>query len=168
MASTATYCTITDIQNRLSATGVTLRTDDTPPTSYGDVIDDASAEIEMYCLLRYGADQLAATRWIRHKCADIATYLLCERRGNAAPPGVAGKFDRAIADLQKIQAGSLKLADVPQRRRGVPTVSNMRPAMRPFPHAVVETKRGTEVVEQLPQKNKDPWDGMNVLPDVVI
>lgn len=168
MPSTATYCVQADIENRLSASGVDLRIDDVPPDTLGDVIDDASAEVESHCLLKYGADQLAASRWIKHKCADIATYLLCERRGNPAPPGIANKFERAMAQLEKVQEGKLKISDVAQRRTAVPMVSNMRPALRPYPHAVVETKRGTDTVDQLPKKNADPWDVLNFLPDYVI
>lgn len=166
--STATYCTLADLQNRLSATGVALRIDDSPPTTLGDVLDDAAAEIDMYCALHYSPDQLAQSRWIKSKCTDIATFLLCERRGDPVPPGIAAKFDRATAELQRIQEGGLKIADIPQRRLAVPMVSNMRPALRPYPHAVVERKRGTDTVDQLPKKNLDPWDAMNALPDIVI
>jgi phage gp36-like protein len=55
---------IADVQNRLSADGVTYRTDDTPPTTYGDVLDEASREIDFYLLNRYDADLLATSNWV--------------------------------------------------------------------------------------------------------
>lgn len=166
--STQLYCDLAGMQNRISATGVSLRVDDNPPTTLGDVLDDASGEIDMYCALHYTPAQLATSRWIYNKACDIATYLLCERRGDPVPVGIAAKFERAMKELERIQAGGLKVADIPQRRLSVPMVSNMRAALRPFPHAVVEKSRGTDTIDQLPKKNIDPWDAMNHLPDFVI
>jgi phage gp36-like protein len=167
-ASIVQYCTLSDLQNRLSATGVALRTDDSPPDLLGDVLDDASAEVDMHCQLTYDPAQLSNSRWIKHKTADIAAHLLCERRGDPVPVGIAAKHQRALEALEKVQMGTLKIGDVPQRRKSVPSVTNLRPALRPFPHAVVERSRGTEVVDKLPQRNIDPWDPMNILPDYVI
>lgn len=137
----AVYCVIADIQNRLSSAGVTLRTDDTPPTTYGDVIDDASATIDEYCLLLYTAANLALSRWVKHRCADIATGLLCERRGNGVPDGIARKWDRTIAALERVQAGILPVPDIAKRRTGVMVASNMNGRLAPEPHAVVVRSR---------------------------
>lgn len=155
------------MKNRLSATGTTLRLNDSPPTTSGDIFDDASATIEAYMLLHYAPDQLAASRWVKHAAADIATFLLCERRGDPVPVGAAQKFERRMAELERIQAGGMKVADIPMRRTAVPVMSNMRPSNRPFPHAVVERSRSTHKPRDYIQ-NLDPWDQVNQMPDYVI
>ena len=122
----ADYCTIADVQNRLSADGVTYRTDDTPPTTYGDVLDEASREIDFYCLARYDEALLASSNWVKHQCAVIAAFLLCERRGNPVPRGIAGKYERTIEKLEKVQLGTVAVPGIVERRTAVPTMSNVR------------------------------------------
>ena len=141
----ADYCAIADVQNRLSADGVTYRTDDTPPTTYGDVLDEASREIDFYLLARYDGDLLATSDWVKHQCAVIAAFLLCERRGNPVPRGIAGKYERTIAKLEKIQTGTgnVGVPGIVERRTAVPTMSNVRIRLDPAPRTVVERNRST-------------------------
>jgi phage gp36-like protein len=137
----ALYCLIADVQNRLSADGVTYRTDDTPPVSYGDVLDDASRTIDEYLLGRYSDGVLSANGWVKHRCADIAAYLLCERRGNPPPSGIARKYEAAIEKLEKVRLGRLAVPGAPARVTDAPRMSNMRVRLDPFPHSVVERNR---------------------------
>lgn len=139
----ADYCTIADVQNRLSADGVTYRTDDTPPTTYGDVLDEASREIDFYLFSRYDADLLASSNWVKHQCAVIAAFLLCERRGNPVPRGIAGKYERTIERLEKVQLGVFAVPGIVERRTAVPTMSNVRIRLDPHPRTVVERNRST-------------------------
>lgn len=141
--ATTLYCSIDDVKNRLSANGVTLRMDDSPPTSYGDVLDDASRTIDEYCLLRYTEANLDASPWVKHKCADIATFLLCERRGNPPPRGIAGKFERAMERLELVRTFKMAIPDIPERRTAVPTLSQPRIRLDPNPRTVIERKRGS-------------------------
>lgn len=139
----ADYCTIEDIINRLSADGVTYRTDDAPPDDYGDVLDDASRQIDFYLLARYESDQLVTSSWVKHGCAVIASFLLCERRGNPVPRGIAGKFERLMEQLKLIQLGNVPVPGIVERRTAVPTMSNVRIRLDPHPRTVVERNRST-------------------------
>lgn len=140
---TTAYCSQNDIQNRLSADGITYRTDDNPPTSLGDVIVDASTMIDEHLYYLYSPTQLGSSDWVRERCADIASYMLCERRGNPVPPGIAQKYDRAIERLEKIRLGLLAVPNLPVLKEMAPVLSNVRTQLSPFPHTVVERSNST-------------------------
>ena len=161
------YCDTDDIKNRLSAVGVTLRTDDSPPDDLGDVIDEASAMIEEHCLLGYTETNLAASRWANHVCADLATALLCERRGNPMPAGIARRHERAMERLEKVRLGSMLIPDIAARKEAVPVMSNVRIVQRPFNRTVVERNRSTGKPADYKQE-RDPLDWTNLYLDYVI
>ncbi len=140
---TTAYCSQTDLQNRLSADGITYRTDDGPPTSLGDVIVDASTQIDEHLFFLYDPVQLATSDWVRERCADIASYLLCERRGNPVPPGIARKYERAMDRLEQIRLGLLAVPNLPIRKEMAPVMSNVRIRLDPFPRTVVERNNST-------------------------
>lgn len=144
---TTAYCSITDVQNRLSAEGVTLRTDDSPPTSYGEVITEASTEIDEYCLHRYTAANLAVSDWVRFRASVIAAVLLCERRGNPVPRSLEKRYDKLMERLEKVREGTLNIPDLAMRKEEVPVLSNVRIRLDPFPRTVVENNRSTGTPE---------------------
>lgn len=160
MATTA-YCVMNDVKNILSTSGVTLRLDDTPPTAAdGDVIDDASRLIDEYLLLFYSEANLALSPWVKHRCAEMAAYLLCERRGNPVPTGLARRYERCEERLEKARLGQLWVPDIPMRKAAVPVLSNVRVRLAPVPHTVVEKVRSTGTVSDYPQREDilDPLD----------
>ncbi len=140
---TIPYCSLTDLQNRLSADGVTYRTDDDPPTLYGDVIIDASSQIDEHLYFLYDPTQLALSDWVRERCADLAAYLLCERRGNPPPPGIASKYERAMDRLEKVRLGQLAVPNLPVMKSMAPVLSNCRIQLFPWPRVVVEPSNST-------------------------
>ncbi len=151
------YTTLQAIQNRLSINGVVLRMDDVPPSTLGEVIEEASSIIDEHAAHRYTQANLATSNWIYFRATDIACYLLCERRGNPVPIGIAQRYERAIAKLEQVYNGRFNIWDIPERKSAIPTMSNMRIVLRPFPRAVVETGnlRSTGTVTQY-QRNRDP------------
>jgi phage gp36-like protein len=140
---TAAYCTQNDITNRLSADGITYRTDDNPPTALGDVITDAGTTIDEYLFFLYDPVQLATSDWVRERAADIATYLLCERRGNPVPPGIAAKYERTVEKLEQVRLGQRAVPNLPIRKEQAPVLSNVRVRLDPFPRVVVEPSNST-------------------------
>lgn len=140
------YCTVTHIQKRISQTAIDLRIDD-DPTCVPSVIEEASIEIDGYCLLKYSETSLAASDWIRLKCTDIAVHYLCLRRLNGSPVAAQARYDKAIADLEKIQIGSLTIPDAPRRKASVPVLSAPRIRLDPFPRTVIEQSRSTGTAE---------------------
>src|SRR5712671_5774094 len=96
---TVLYCSMNDVVNVLSQSGVDLRLDDIPPApTDGDVLNDASTIIDEFCANRYSPTWLVQSDWIRHRCKNIAAFLLCERRGNPVPSGVQTQWDRYVGD----------------------------------------------------------------------
>lgn len=156
MATTA-YCTEDDIENRLSTTGVTLRTDDTPPTALGDVIDDASTLIDEHCRLRYTPAVLAASDWVNQRATDLAACLLCERRGNPPPASIQRKHDRAMERLELVRRGLLQIPDVGMRKSEVPVLSNQRVRLDPHPRVQTQKSKSTGTQEGY-KTNNDRFD----------
>lgn len=136
-----TYCTQDDISDRLSETGVDLRIDDSPPSTLGRVLERAAVMVNRYCQTRYTVAQLAMSDHVRELAADIATYYLCIRRGNPAPPYLVDLFNDAKEALAQINQGVLQLPDIAQTRPAFPAMSNPMVAARPTLHARVQTRR---------------------------
>ena len=156
MATTA-YCTVDDLRNRLSAVGVSLRADDTPPTTLGDVISRASSKINQYCLPRYTAINLAASDWTNEVATTLAVFYLCTRRANPPPQSAAFDYKEAIEDLKLVRRGQLNVPDVAMRRAAAPVLSNVHIQLHPVPHTRVEKVRSTGTVTDYPQK-VDPFE----------
>lgn len=133
------YCDTDDLLDRLSAAGVIDRSDDTPPHHLGEVIARASLKVDQHCLLLYEAGRLAQSEQIKQVAADIAAHLLCRRRGN--PSVFREEYDEAMLYLRRVQLGVLQVHDIAARREVVPSVSNLRVRLDPFPRVVVERKR---------------------------
>ncbi len=155
------YCVLADIQNRLSVVGVTARIDDTPPTTLGDVIDEASRMVDRYCQTRYGAN-LALSNIVKHCTANIAAMFLCERRGNPVPIGIQRKYDRDLEFMEKVEAYGKLIPDIAETKAGVPTLSNVHVQLVPYPHTVVEAgvRRSTGTPQGYTQ-NRDTLDSFN-------
>lgn len=141
------YCTTTDLVNRMSAEGVQYRIDDDPPTALGDVLAEAADTVDEHCWTMYSQAALAGSSWIKERCADIAAYLLCERRGNPVPPGIAQKHDRTLKKLERVQLGLLQVPFLAVLRTAVPIMSQPRIRLDPFPRVVIEKSRSTGKVE---------------------
>lgn len=131
-----------------------------------EYIDRAALEIDEHCLLFYTPAGLLGSTWITKHAAITAAYYYCMRRGNLPPAGVALLFEGSNAargkdgtrnKLERVQKGTLNIPDLPRRKPSVPVMSNMRPALRPHPHMVVERYRSTGRPEQYHQ-NGDPYD----------
>jgi phage gp36-like protein len=165
-ANTAAYCQLIDIQNRLSAAGVAARVDDTPPTTLGDVIDEASRKVDEHCQTRYGTN-LSKSNIVKHWTATIAATLLCERRGNPVPNSLARRYQETMDAMEHVLLHGRLIPDIAERKAGVPVMSNVHTQLLPYPHTVVETgtRRSTGKPEQYTQ-NKDVID--NYVYDYVI
>lgn len=156
------YCTQSDIEHVLSSTGVDLRTDDgVEATLVADAIEEADMEIDQACLYLYTAASLAASNWVKHKAKAMAAYFLCIRRGNPAPASIAAAFERAIELLEKVRLGALAIPGAVMSKAAAPTMSNVRPTLRPFPRSVIEKSRSTGKPEGYKQSNVDPLDQTN-------
>ena len=139
--STLLYCSSDDVEDRLSTTGVDLRTDDAPPTALGNVLKRAATKVNQYLLLHYTAPSLQASDWVNQTATSLATFYLCERRGNAPPASVAADYDEAMDDLKLIRKGVFAVPEIARRRQSAPVLSNISIRMRPQPHPRVSATR---------------------------
>lgn len=137
------YCAQADIQNRLSTTGVNLRVDDTPPTTLGDVLNNAASIIDEHCRLSYDPATMVTSEWVKQRATDVAAYLLCTRRGNPAPGSIEALYTRTMARLEQVRLGVVQIPDIPARKNMAPVLSNQRVKLTPFPHVVTERNRST-------------------------
>jgi phage gp36-like protein len=138
-----TYCTLADIQSRLSVAGVSSAVDDDASTSDA-VIDEASAVIEEYLLAHYAAADMAVNRWVKHQCSTVAAVLLMQRRGNDPPRSLRRKYEEALEKLEEVSENRKQVPGLVRRRASVPVMSTPRVQVGPFgPRTVVDRYRGT-------------------------
>lgn len=161
------YCTQTDLEHQLSADGVDLRIDD-DVSAVAEVLEEADTEIDQACYYIYSQASLAVNAWVKHKAKTIASYLLCVRRGIPAPSSVVEKYQRALEILEKVRQGAIFIPKAVMSKAAAPTMSNVRPTLRPFPRTVVEKNRSTGKPEGYRQNNLDPWDRTNLYLDFQI
>jgi phage gp36-like protein len=147
--ATLQYCTLADLQNRLSDDGVNLRVDDKPTVTTA-VINRATTKLDGYLRPRYDpVTQLAASAWVTEACATVAAYYLCGRRANPVPATLRRDFEDLInpdgksGELQLIRRDQMNLPDVPMRKVEVPVLSQPRIRLDPFPRTVIERNRST-------------------------
>ena len=140
--SITTYCTWSDVMKRVSAEAADLRIDD-DPSAKTEVLEDAAIEVNGYLQLLYEVADLARSNWVSVKTRDIAVYLLCIRRNHPAPKSVQMRYDKAIQDLERVQAGATKVPDVAENKANVPVLSNQRVIMSPFPRVQTVTGKST-------------------------
>lgn len=161
------YCTLNDIKDVLSTEGVDLRLDDSPPSTYADVIDEASQSVAFYTWERYSDSTLAANLWIKHATKVVGALLLCERRGNPVPVGILERFGRYEKQLELIRTAKAKIPNAALRKSAVPVMSNLRAVTRPYPRIVVEGTQSTGHPENYSQ-NRDPIELSGLQLDYII
>lgn len=153
-ALTTLYVTQDDMEGLLSTEGVNLRLDDdgNDTVSAAELVrlttyarNYATGRINMYCLGRYDAADLA-TSWVVNEWATyIACHWLSRRRGN--PALFKDEYDEAISELKQIKAGQLNLEELAERNPGWPSWSNTRVDFR-YPLKKIRVER--PISEQSP------------------
>ncbi len=90
-----------------------------------DCIDEASDE----CFARIGmwhdiSDEATSNNlWLRRRATSIACYLLSMRRAN--PGQFTEKYERALADMDRVQRGELVIPRLPFKADLAPGMSNV-------------------------------------------
>jgi phage gp36-like protein len=144
------------IESRFGQIAVDLRTDD-DIGSIDEIINDATVEASGYLSRMYSDTQLQSSSWVELKVRDIAVFLLCCRRGNEAPHSVQVAYDKAIADLTRVQTGEMTIPDAATRKAAAPTLTNQRVRVYPAPHIVNVPHSSTGDPQGYPQ-NDDRTD----------
>lgn len=133
-------CQQADVEAKLSEFGLMARLDDdrdgaidpaaSPgPTLADSVIENASAEVGQYLLIRYAAATLTASAWVKWVTATFAAKLACLRRGNPCPESLLDQVKEYVEQLKLIrdnrQALVTDTGQAPPRFNDQPTVSNL-------------------------------------------
>lgn len=139
---TTLYCTLQQIERRASAEAVELRTDDDAGAINACIVE-ATIEVNGYCERGYSIVALAASNWASQRCLDIAMWFLCSRRLEPVPTTVQQRYDRALKELDEVSKGTRQISDAPQRKAGIPRLSNQTVKRYPHPHIVTTRHNST-------------------------
>lgn len=149
------YTTRAKIERRISQVATDLRIDD-DLEAIDDVIEEATTEVNGYCLIRYSETQLGNSEWVALKCLDIAVFYLCMRRLNTAPQSAQVRYEKAIEDLKAVEKGK-HIPDAATRKAAAPVLSNHRVRLWPHPHVATTPHNSTGDPQGYPQAT-DPSD----------
>lgn len=130
-APSVLFCSATDLDTYLSATGVLSRADDnkdgtSEPLAIAMAINVGTLEVAKYIQRRYLATQLANSMLVNYFATVFACAFLCRRRGNPLPESLAEELDVIIGQLEDIRDGRLDIPDVMERTARSPVVVNQR------------------------------------------
>lgn len=155
------YCNEADIVRYLSTQGVTAFSDhdesgDRDTGVVDDCINQATGEIDFYVAGRYTAAQLATSNLINRWCTVLATFFLCERRGNPPPQSVQTEATRIWELLQKVHDG-WPIAGLGGRAM---SMSNLTVDRRYRRHTIrVTESNSTQGTSSLPRDTANDWVG---------
>lgn len=157
MPTITPLCLATDVEMILSSTGVSLRTDDdSDATDWA--IEEASLDIQEYCLQSYSIESLTASNWVKRQTAWRAAKYLCERRGNPVPASLLDEVKRREERLELVRIGKLRIPDAVKRKADIPVLTNQRTRVQPFPQAVSERGRSTGTPDgYTPHDDRNDW-----------
>lgn len=166
------YTTEAAITVRLSADGVTLHTDDLWNNEISEIILDASADIDTYCLAHYSQANLNTSEIVERWATYLSCYYLTTRRGNPAPAPYKFWYEKLLNHdtgmLMEVYRGQLPIADIPKTFLGAPRMSNVKMAMFPTPHPRVQRKRSSTQKPTAYQQRVDRTDPLQYVPDYMI
>ena len=125
------YCSIAELQRFMSSDATDDAADhDADGTADADVIEDcinqATDEIDLYCLEQHTQAQLATSTLITRWCVVMSARFLQERRMNVVSESIAVQWDRILENLQNISDGTLQLPNLAKSDDMRPTWSNLK------------------------------------------
>lgn len=132
-ALTYTYATEADLQAFVGVSGETGRVDDDnsgvidglEPGYITSALSWATAKVNLYCLKRYKAADLATDWTVNNWTVILACYWLSCRRGNPAPGSFNDLYKETLEDLKAVGKGQI-LLDLAARASEWPAWSNVR------------------------------------------
>jgi hypothetical protein len=124
----AFLCTLTDLQQRISVLGVSLRVDDDPST-VNQCLQRATNRIKFYTADLYDnqviQDDADSGGWTNDRATDLAVYYLCGRRLNPVPVSAKDDYEEAKLELEAVKSDLARIPDVAMRHTSAPTFSNV-------------------------------------------
>jgi phage gp36-like protein len=149
-------CTRDRLDKRKSQLGVDLQIDD-DPDSLTSMMEDAWVEVQGYCSVRYSDTQLGTSEWVLLRWTDICLMFLAERRDNPAPQACVRRYEKAVADLERVELGEKAVPDAATRKAAAPTLTNQRVKLYPHPNVVSKPSTSTGTPSGY-DRSTDPHD----------
>ena len=135
------FTTQSQVERRLSATGVALRIDHSPSTAFDEANDAASLYVLGFLGGRYPASVLATSDWVASVTADICIWFLDQWRNNPVGGSIDARKEMWDKLLMMIQSGKMVVPDV-SNSVDRPEVINQRVDGSQYP-ALRTTKAGS-------------------------
>ncbi|MBY0587104.1 DUF1320 domain-containing protein [bacterium] len=109
-----TYCSVQDVVDRLSETGVLYAADDVNGSLSSDEsnraivssVEAAQAEIDAALASRVSLPIVGTNEWLRYRAVDLAAERLAERKGQNVPTSLQEAARRSRQWLQEVRLGT--------------------------------------------------------------
>lgn len=137
------YCTADDVEDRLSAVGVSYLVDDNASESVDaseegfiqSAIDAVATEIDGALGQFFTSPRTSGSgnEWLLHRCVDLAAERLCGRKGHKVPQSITDAATRSRDWLEEVRKGDRRVPgmtypgdsdDLIRRTMGFPMVAN--------------------------------------------
>src|SRR5690349_10851624 len=99
----AIWCTLTEIEDLLSASGVSVSTNDDGNNSVADdeIVDNAiergQSKVEQYLVAKYDTSTItSANVWVKWCTAAFAAVEIMRRKGGGVPPGLQEIYEEYV------------------------------------------------------------------------
>jgi len=104
-----------EIIRLISLDGSNQWIDDLSKEDYDDFLQETISDATLTCMqyigMKYDADNLYQSYWVRRRATYIAAYHFTKRRGD---PGLYGEdFNRSILELEQVADGIIQIPDIP-------------------------------------------------------
>jgi hypothetical protein len=132
--ATQTYCSISNVEEVLSAQGATAFVDDDETGSRSTaeaafattMIEYAAERINMQIGMVYVLSDVVGNGWLKYANAYLAAGNLVQRRGMPLTPSLASQIDQIIEQLGQVVTGALRLPQQNPSFDTLPTVTNFK------------------------------------------
>lgn len=126
------WCTISEIEDLMSAPGVSNSTNDTGGNAVADAtitdnaIERGQSKLAQYLNQKYDTAAItSANVWVKWATATFAAVEIMRRKGGMVPPGLQEIFEEYITILEKVAAGLTTIPGLYPRSSPGIAVSNI-------------------------------------------
>lgn len=127
------WCTQLEIEDLMSANGLSVSTNDTQgnsvsdPTIVANAIERGQSKLAQYLTQKYDTSTItSANVWIKWATATFAAIEIMRRKGGVVPPGLQETYEEILEGLRDVKNGPGLIPDLSQRTTPGMAVSNVK------------------------------------------
>lgn len=128
----AEWCTLAEVEDLLSANGVSASTNDNYDNSVADatIVDNAIARgrtiLSQYLVQKYDIEVITSSaEWVKWAAATFAAIEIMRRKGGVVPPGLQELYEQYTEFLKNVQSGTFQVPGLYPRSSPGISVSNI-------------------------------------------